>query len=48
MSSVAGKMVNVEHRDEVAIVKMNRAPVNSLNMELMTELREAIAACESM
>jgi hypothetical protein len=48
MSSAAGKMVNVEHRDEVAVVKMNRAPVNSLNMELMTELREAIAACESM
>lgn len=48
MSSAAGKLVNIEHRDEVAIVKMNRAPVNSLNFELMTELREAIVACESM
>lgn len=46
MSSAAGGLVTIERRDTIAIVKMNRAPVNSLNLELLTELKDTILACE--
>lgn len=44
--STAGKLVNVDINSEsgIATVTMNRPPVNSLNLELLTDLVDGMAA----
>ncbi|OQS03685.1 3,2-trans-enoyl-CoA isomerase, mitochondrial precursor, partial [Thraustotheca clavata] len=44
--STAPNLVEIEKKDAIAIVRMNRAPVNSLNLELLQAIDVAIQSLE--
>lgn len=39
--------VNVEHRDDVCVIRLNRPPVNAMNAALRTELASALEAAQN-